>query len=239
MTPLKHSKNLAARMGRWSASHWKTAVFGWLAFVVAVRLRRRCSVGTKQIDQNDANVGESRTADRIIDDAGFTVDKNGESIEEQSRDGARPVEDADGRRLRRSGPRSRTSRRRSRRFPQVTKLQSPLGAGPRRPRSRRTATRRWSSSSPKGTYEEAVLYIDDITAAIDKVEARHPGFYVESAGVSTEKALDKEIQGGLAKAGLISIPLTIIILLIVLGSLVGALDPAAARAHVGRGRDAA
>jgi len=33
MTPLKHSKNLAARMGRWSANHWKTAVFGWVAFV--------------------------------------------------------------------------------------------------------------------------------------------------------------------------------------------------------------
>ena len=40
-------------------------------------------VGTKQINQNDANVGESRTADRIIADAGFAVDKNGESIEEQ------------------------------------------------------------------------------------------------------------------------------------------------------------
>ena len=34
MSPLKHSNNIAARMGRWSASHWKTAVFGWLAFVV-------------------------------------------------------------------------------------------------------------------------------------------------------------------------------------------------------------
>ena len=35
MSPLKSSNNIAARMGRWSASHWKTAVFGWLAFVVA------------------------------------------------------------------------------------------------------------------------------------------------------------------------------------------------------------
>ena len=35
MSPLKQSKNLAARMGRWSASHWKTATFGWLAFVIA------------------------------------------------------------------------------------------------------------------------------------------------------------------------------------------------------------
>ena len=51
MSPLKHSKSLAARMGRWSASHWKTAVFGWLAFVVAsvsISMQR----GTTFIDQN-------------------------------------------------------------------------------------------------------------------------------------------------------------------------------------------
>ena len=30
----RQSRNLAARMGRWSAAHWKTATFGWLAFVV-------------------------------------------------------------------------------------------------------------------------------------------------------------------------------------------------------------
>src|SRR5262245_52951734 len=28
------SENIAARVGRWSARHWKSAVFGWLAFVV-------------------------------------------------------------------------------------------------------------------------------------------------------------------------------------------------------------
>ena len=26
--------NIAARAGRWSATHWKAATFGWLAFVV-------------------------------------------------------------------------------------------------------------------------------------------------------------------------------------------------------------
>ena len=48
---------------------------------------------------------------------------------------------------------------------------------------------------------------------------------MESLGASTDKALDAEIQSGLAKAGLISIPLTIIILLFVTGSLVAALIP--------------
>ena len=33
--PSSTRTSFAARMGRWSANHWKTAVFGWLAFVVA------------------------------------------------------------------------------------------------------------------------------------------------------------------------------------------------------------
>ncbi len=28
------NSNLAARTGRWSAAHWKTATFGWLALVL-------------------------------------------------------------------------------------------------------------------------------------------------------------------------------------------------------------
>ena len=107
-------------MGRWSASHWKTAVFGWLAFVVLVLLRRHAGRHQARSTQTDANVGESRTADRIIDDAGFTVDKNGETIEEQSEMVLVAVEDAD-----REGSglpgRDRGRRQdRSAQFPQVT-----------------------------------------------------------------------------------------------------------------------
>ena len=29
---MSNSRNLGARMGRWSAQHRKTAIFGWLAF---------------------------------------------------------------------------------------------------------------------------------------------------------------------------------------------------------------
>jgi len=65
MSPLKRSNNIAARMGRWSASHWKTAVFGWLAFVVAALLIGNV-VGTKQIDNQDSNVGQSHKADQIL-----------------------------------------------------------------------------------------------------------------------------------------------------------------------------
>ncbi len=56
----KRSTNLAARMGRWSASHKKTAIFGWLAFiVVAVMIGN--AVGTKQLDPTRSGAGESAT----------------------------------------------------------------------------------------------------------------------------------------------------------------------------------
>src|SRR5690349_13609338 len=62
-------RNLAARMGRWSAAHWKTATFGWLALVL-VAFGIGGAVGTKTIDPNTAGPGESGRMDRILD-AGF------------------------------------------------------------------------------------------------------------------------------------------------------------------------
>ena len=218
----KRPRNLAASVGGWSARHWKTAVFAWLAFVVA-SLFLSMQLGTKFIDQNDANVGEARKADRLIDEAGFTVDDKGETIEElgemvlvQSK--THTADSAAFRAVVKDVERTLAG------LPEATKVQSPLA-----PNHADSISKDGHSAlvtyAPRGTYEEAILYIEDHVAAIDKVEARHPGFLVESAGTSTEKALDAEIKGGLAKAGLISIPLTIIILVAVLGALVAASIP--------------
>ena len=65
----RNKHNVAARMGRWSAGHWKTAVFGWLALVVAA-FAVGGAVGTKNVDPNTAGPGESGRMDRILD-AGF------------------------------------------------------------------------------------------------------------------------------------------------------------------------
>src|SRR5213078_5131360 len=67
MTPLARSRNLAARMGRWSASHKKTAIFGWLAFI-AVAFLLGNAVGTKQLDPNKAGTGESGHVDAVLID---------------------------------------------------------------------------------------------------------------------------------------------------------------------------
>src|SRR5205823_1420203 len=83
MSPLKRSNNIAARMGRWSANHWKTAVFGWLAFVIA-SLAIGMQVGTKQMSNQDSNVGESRRGDQILNRAGFKADPQTEIVVIQS-----------------------------------------------------------------------------------------------------------------------------------------------------------
>ena len=82
MTRTDHpQRNLAARMGRWSAGHWKTATFGWLALVV-VAFGIGGAVGTKNIDPNTAGPGESGRMDAILD-AGFKQPA-GESVLIQS-----------------------------------------------------------------------------------------------------------------------------------------------------------
>jgi len=70
MSPLKHSNNIAARMGRWSASHWKTAVFGWLAFVV-LAFGIATQLPMKTISTQDSNVGQAHKADEIFKKSGF------------------------------------------------------------------------------------------------------------------------------------------------------------------------
>ena len=75
------SHNVAARMGRWSADHWKTATFGWLAFVL-VAFALGGMAGTKTIDPNEPGPGESGRMDAILD-AGFKQPA-GESVLIQS-----------------------------------------------------------------------------------------------------------------------------------------------------------
>ena len=71
-------------------------------------------------------------------------------------------------------------------------------------------------------YETAV-------AAIEAVRARHPDLRIAQAGDrSLSVAVDQAIQADFRRSELISLPLTVVILLVVFGSLVAAGHPAAA-----------
>ena len=64
--------NLAGRAGRWSASHWWQAAFGWIAFaVLAVGIGG--AVGTSQMKSWAIANGESRRAEQILDQGNFKI----------------------------------------------------------------------------------------------------------------------------------------------------------------------
>ena len=216
MSPLKKSRNLAARMGRWSAAHRKTAIFGWLAFVV-IAFSLSIFMPMKTIADTDRGVGESGRADKIIDRA-FDLEEDGlaEIVVVQSDD------------LTFDSPEFRSTVREVVAtvdgFDEVSKIQSPLQAkysGQISP-DRHAAM---ITFAPRGDYDEAAAYIDDIADAVAEVQADHPDLVVAEGGVSSEKALQDLIGSQLARAGLIAIPLTIIILLLVMGTGLGAVVP--------------
>jgi uncharacterized membrane protein YdfJ with MMPL/SSD domain len=217
LSPLKQSHNLAARMGRWSASHWKTAVFGWLAFVVAAFVIGN-AVGVKYLDDSETNVGEARTADKMIE-AGFPKDaeKQGEIVLIQS--DSLTVGDEAFKAVILDVTQTLDT------FPKVSEIDNPLEAGNEDLVSKdRHAV--MVTFTPAGTYEEAATYIETIEAAVDKVQKEHGDFYVDELGsVSTTKATDAAFNSMLAKAGMIAIPLALAILLVVFGSAVAALVP--------------
>jgi len=203
-------------MGRWSARHRKTAIFGWLAFVVAA-FAVGMAIPMEKIDEADWNVGEARKGDHIIRDGGFALDEQSEFVLVQS--DTRTVDDPAFRAV--IGDAVATLRG----FDEADKLRSPLVPGNEGQisKDRHSALIQFS---PEGSYDEAVTYIDSITAATEKVQSQNPDYYVGQAGsTSTGKALEEMFGSQLAMAGLLSIPLTLGILLLVFGSVVGATIP--------------
>ena len=63
-------RNFAARAGRWSATHRKTAVIGWILFVVLATLVGGKG-GQKNLQPSASGNGESKRGAMIVDDAGF------------------------------------------------------------------------------------------------------------------------------------------------------------------------
>ena len=75
----------------------------------------------------------------------------------------------------------------------------------------------------RGDPDDAADLVDPIVAGIEGVQADHPDLYVGEIGdASAEKAVDGAVGDDLKKAGILSVPITLIILLIALGALVAA-----------------
>jgi uncharacterized membrane protein YdfJ with MMPL/SSD domain len=201
----KHqNRNLAARMGRWSAAHWKTATFGWLGLVV-VAFALGGQIGTKQIDPNAKGPGESGRMDKILDagfkqPAGESVLIQNPSLQVGSPAFAAAVDDVV----------ARLSK-----VAVVRNVQAPKIAG-----DRHAVLIDFDISGDKDT---AADRLDPVLTSVGDAGKAHPSFFVgEFGGASAAKGVDSAFADDLKSAGVYSIPLTLIILVAAFGALVAA-----------------
>jgi uncharacterized membrane protein YdfJ with MMPL/SSD domain len=203
--------NLAARAGRWSAAHWKTATLGWLAFVVlAVVLGG--AVGTKSLGDNDGIPGESGRMAKILDEefktpAGETVLIQSDTLTARDPAFAAAVDDV---------------ARRVTAVPVVTNVRSPRqeGNGGQVAADGHSAIVRFDI---RGDPEKVADKIDPVIAAVDEAKAAHPELFIGSFGEGTTgKEIDESVGKDLERAGLLSIPVTIAVLIVAFGALIAA-----------------
>jgi uncharacterized membrane protein YdfJ with MMPL/SSD domain len=210
MSSTTRSNNLAARMARWSALHRKKAIFGWLAFVVVLFAINILSP-MKTIVFETSGPGESGRADTILYED--FKQPAGEEVLVQS--DSLTTSDAEFRAAVQAVVAGVSK------LDAVAKVKSPFEAG----NSGFVSADKHSALVPmeiRGPSEDAADKIDAVVARVAEVQKAHPRLYVGSFGESTNKALQASFGDDLKRAGLLSIPLTLIILLIAFGALIAA-----------------
>ncbi|MFI7317571.1 MMPL family transporter [Streptomyces venezuelae] len=199
-------RNLAARLGVWSAHHRKTAVLGWLVFVVLATVIGGAS-GTVTASDEEMGVGDSGRAAEILKDAGID-EPAGELVMVGARtaDGWRDAAADLSKALDATG--------------EVRGLKAPLSS-----EDGKEALLRFEI---KGASDDAVDHVKPVLDAVAKAradgEARGISVY-QFGDASSEKELSDLLADDLKKAEFTAVPLALGILLIAFGAVVAALLP--------------
>ena len=213
-------KNLAARAGRWSATHRKTAILGWIAFVVLATLIGG-KVGQRTLEDSASGNGDSKRGAMIIDDAGFPK-QIGERVLIQGK-GAIKSDD----------PQITAAVKdvvsRLGQIKGVTDIESPLKAENRANtvskdgRSVLVTFAMPAETKTKADIKNLETVADAPLAAVAAVQRAHPDLRVQEHGdASQPKALGPQERADEAKEMNFSLGGTLIILLIAFGAAVAA-----------------
>ena len=205
------SLNVAARMGRWSAKHRKTAIWGWLGFVIVAFLIGG-RVGTKTLDSAHSNVGETGRAERTVA-AAFPKSAD-EIVLVQS-----ATETTNSLRFRAAVG---DAQFRLSQLPYVYAIESPYTPANRSQISPdgHSALMRFKIAGNESTAKNRA---GETLAAIAATQAAHPQLTVGEFGdASSNNQVSESISKDFKTALVTSLPITLLILLIAFGSLVAA-----------------
>ena len=207
----RRSRNVAARMGRWSVTHKKTATFGWLAFV-AVAFMLGHVVGTKKLDQKKSGSGESGHVNAVLADEFKQAQGDSVLIQRKSRTVDDPAFQAA------IGDVTRTVTA----LKQVKKVRSPFVPGTEGRISKDRHSALVTLELRTTDLAKAKTLDAPVQKALLAAAARHPGFAIEEFGVNAEKQIDGAVVSDFKKAGVFSVPVTLAILVIAFGAFVAA-----------------
>ena len=205
-------QNLAARAGAWSAQHRRKAVLGWLAFVI-LAIFIGGNVGTKTIASDEEGLaGDSGRAHEIVKDAFPQTAGEQVFIHSKTQSPNAPafraaVKDVEHRLAAQNN---------------VANIQSPYTKQNVAQISRDGHSASVTFEIPGGA-KQSQDKVAPILAATAAAQKAHPELRIEQFGAaSTGKAVSKMFADDLKKAETLSLPITLVILLLAFGALVAA-----------------
>ncbi|MGK5552624.1 MMPL family transporter [Actinomadura kijaniata] len=196
------------RMARWSAGHPWRAIAGWFLFV-ALCLGLGAAIGGNPATTEDFRIGEAGRAEAMAAEGGL-----------QQRPVERVLITA------RAGPLDRAAAdaaardvvRRMRALPEVRSVAAPVRSVDG------TAVR--VDVTMEGLELEGKRHVEPLRAQTGRVQAAHPGLRVEeTGGPSIGRGLEALRSDDLARTEMIALPVTLVTLLVVFGSVALAVVP--------------
>src|SRR6266498_1750120 len=199
----------------WSARHRTLAIVGWLLFVVLVTVLAG-NIGTIEAKRTEQGHGDSRRAEQIVATAGFPNHASELVLVQSSR---LTVDDPAFRAtvaeviagVEATG--------------QVESIRSPLAADS----AGQVSADRHSALVAfelRGDRETAKNRVGPVLDAVATVQRGHPDLVVAETGdASVDRLVGEDLQRGLGRLSMLSIPLSLGILLVAFGAIVAALLP--------------
>jgi uncharacterized membrane protein YdfJ with MMPL/SSD domain len=204
--------NIAARAAQWSSNHRKLAIWGWLATVVVLVgvFLAGGLIERENISTVDSFSGESHQAERALTDAGLRPTEEVLLIQSDSVGARDPAFEAV---VARSAAALRETAH-------VANVSTPAEGGGAISDDGHSVLVDFEIAGPEKDVAENVVASEETVASLNGSD---PAFSVEQFGAgSTEGALEEAFSSDLGKAGMISLPLTLLLLVVALGALVAA-----------------
>jgi putative drug exporter of the RND superfamily len=205
---METKRNLAARAGRWSAAHWKTATVAWIVFVV-VAIFAGALAGNVSLKDSEQGTGETARAEAILERAGFKTPAS-ESVLVKSRT------------LKASSPAFKSTvadvMAGLKTMPQVTNLRTGQAG-----EISTDGHAQLVQFDIKGDINKSDKHVQPVIDRVAKLQQAHNSFRVAEFGfASANKELNDTIGKDFQKAEKLSVPITFLILLIAFGAFVAA-----------------